>query len=59
MQIAPLQILLDMYNQHKVYLGEKQRAFIVSSYLNSKIPYDPGESAALDVCSYLRRHITA
>lgn len=35
------QILLDMYNQHKVYLGEKQRAFVVSSYLNSKIPYDP------------------
>ncbi|KAK9822079.1 hypothetical protein WJX74_005556 [Apatococcus lobatus] len=36
------QILLDMYNQHKVYLGEKQRAFVVASYLNSKIPYNPG-----------------
>ncbi|KAK9868320.1 hypothetical protein WJX84_010520 [Apatococcus fuscideae] len=35
------QVLLDMFNQHKVYLGEKQRAFIVSAYLNSKLPIDP------------------
>ena len=47
--LSALQVLLDMYNQHRVYLGEKQRAFVVASYLNQKFPFDPGVRSRNDM----------
>ncbi len=44
--LTDAQVLLDMYNQHKVYLGEKQRALVVATYLNQQFPYDPGDPVA-------------